>query len=128
MADELTALGDWISSVSEGSYQKAPDYDRPEILAWATGLRDMSDEDFITECANRILDSAIMNGSRLNGWGAHARADICADEADRRHREAGHTLDCRGETLYGRGHRRALQSQGHKPQPPASCTCTKRER
>lgn len=113
-----------ISSVSMDSYRRAPKSDQPKILEWVVELRQMSDERFITECASKILDSAIMNrSSRMNGWGSHARADICADEGDRRHQLAGHEEECRGATLYMKGYNAARQSQRHSKQPLAPCTC-----
>lgn len=113
----------YISDVSMRNYRRSPDWDKSKILAWAAGLPEMSDADFVTECASRILDSAIMNRFRGNSWGTHARADICADESGRRHQAAGHTPDCRGENLYSKGHNAALKSQGHAPASPAPCTC-----
>ncbi|MFE0472694.1 hypothetical protein ACFW2V_13865 [Streptomyces sp. NPDC058947] len=112
-----------ISSSSMGAYRRAPSYDQPQILEWVSELREMSDEAFVVECASRILDSAIMNGYRGNAWGAHARADICHDEAQRRHEKAGHDASCRGDTLYSEGHNKALTSQGHKTNPVSPCTC-----
>lgn len=114
-----------VSAASMNSYRAAPEYDKPKILEWVATLRQMPDEDFVSECASKILDSAIMNGFRGNAWGHHARADICGDEADRRHRLAGHGAECRGSTLYSEGYNAALKSQGHPIQPPTPCTCGK---
>jgi hypothetical protein len=116
-----------ISKVSMESYRRAADWDKPKILEWVPKLQEMSDEDFVTECTLRILDSAIMNGRR-DAWGTHARADICADEAMRRHRAAGHDDECRGENLYSEGYNQALKSQGHAVQPPTPCTCGHKEK
>lgn len=122
--EELEA---YVSPSSINAYRKAPESDQPRILEWVADLRRMSDEDFAAECASKILDSAIMNRfPRTNGWGTHARADICADEADRRHRIAGHDPDCRGANLYAKGYNRALRSQGHQVEPTNPCTCGRR--
>lgn len=113
-----------ISAVSMNGYRRAPKSDQPKILEWVAELRQMSDEEFVTECASKILDSAIMNGfPRINGWGSHARADICADEGDRRHQLAGHDADCRGATLYSEGCNAARRNQGHSSEPLNPCTC-----
>lgn len=85
----------------------------------------MSDSDFVIECASKILDSAIMNGSRHNASGTHAQADICHDEAKRRHQLAGHDAECRGSDLYTKGHNEAMRSQGHAVRPLTPCTCGK---
>lgn len=112
-----------ISPVSMREFRQAPDWEREDILRWVPQLRRMSDADFVDECAHRILDSALLGNFRGNAWGAHARADICADEASRRHQEAGHAPDCQGSTLYTEGHNKALVSQGYAPGPKAPCTC-----
>jgi hypothetical protein len=113
-----------VSTVSMNGYRRAPKSDQPKILEWVAGLRQMPDRDFVAECASKILDSAIMNRfPRINGWGTHARADICADEADRRHQLAGHDADCRGATLYSEGYNAARRSQGHPAEPLNPCTC-----
>lgn len=112
-----------VSAVSMNGYRRAPKSEQPKILEWVAHLRQMPDRDFVTECASKILDSAIMNGYRGNAWGVHARADICADEADRRHQLAGHDADCRGATLYSEGYNVARQSQRHSRQPLSPCTC-----
>jgi hypothetical protein len=64
-----------------------------------------------------------MNGFRGNAWGEHARADICADEGQRRHRKAGHDASCRGDTLYIKGYNQVLREQRHQPGPDNPCTC-----
>lgn len=122
-------LESFVSTVSMNGYRQAPKSDQPKILEWVAELQQMSDKDFVTECASKILDSAIMNRfSRINGWGAHARADICADEADRRHQLAGHSVDCRGATLYSEGYNAARQSQGYPREPLSPCTCNLKEK
>lgn len=118
--EELEAI---VSSVSMNNYRRAPNWDKLKILEWVPLLQRMPDEEFVIECAVKILDSVIVTGYRGNGWGTHARADICADEADRRHQAAGHAPECRGTTLYGQGHNAAMKNQGHTPQPPVPCTC-----
>lgn len=112
-----------ISSVAMDWYRRSPDEDRVKILEWVPKLREMTDEDFIIECSSRILDSAIMNRFPSMASGSHARADICADEGDRRHQLAGHASDCRGATLYSKGYNAARQSQRHAKKPLAPCTC-----
>lgn len=112
-----------ISSSSMGAYRRASSDERLKILEWVPELRQMSDKAFVIECTSRILDSALMNGYRGNAWGTHARADICYDEAQRRHEEAGHDASCRGDTLYTEGHNKALTSQDHKAKPVSPCTC-----
>lgn len=113
-----------VSTVSMGSYRRAPGWDQPKILEWVPRLRQMPDEEFVLECSSKILDSAIMN--RFKGdaaWGSHARADICVDEAQRRHQTAGHAADCRGDNLYSKAMNQVRKSQGHAPNPPVPCTC-----
>jgi hypothetical protein len=117
-----------VSAVSMIGYRRASSQDKAKILAWVPLLQEMPDEEFVMECAGRILDSAIMNGYRGNAWSTHARADICADEASRRHQAAGHSPDCRGATLYSQGYSVAMKNQGHSPQPPAPCTCGREEK
>lgn len=124
--DELKSLDtlmSFASSVSVNGFNRAPLRDRIKILRWVTTLQEMSDEHFVIECTSRILDSAIMNRFRGNASGIHARADICDDEAKRRHQLAGHTADCRGADLYARGYNQALRSQGHPVQSLMPCTC-----
>jgi len=118
----------FVSSVSMGAYRRTPEWDQPKILEWAAKLQDMPDDEFLNECSQKILDSAIMNRFSMDSaWGAHARADICADEARRRHEAAGHTSSCRGDTIYTEGLRRAYRSQGHAAPKVHPCTCGKGE-
>jgi hypothetical protein len=118
--EELEAA---IDSVSMGYYRRASEHDKAKIRSWLPGLQAMSDKDFVVEAASRILDSAIMNGYRGNASGIHAMADICQDEAARRHQAAGHAADCRGSDLYSRAYNLARTNQGHKATFLAPCTC-----
>lgn len=116
-------LADLIGPVSLGYFRRAPDWDKPKILAWVPQLRAMTDKDFVAQCSLSILDSAIVERFQGNHWGTHARADICHDEAKRRHQLAGHDGDCRGSDLYVKGYNRARQGQGHSTEEPTPCTC-----
>lgn len=116
-------LKSFVHPSSMRTYQRTSASEQARILKWVPRLQQMSDSDFVIECASRVIDSAIMNRFRGNAWGIHARADICDDEAKRRHQLAGHDTDCRGSNLYTRGHNEALRSQRHAVRPLISCTC-----
>lgn len=121
-------LADFISPVSLGYFQRATPSDKAKILAWIPELRAMSDRDFIVECSSAILESAVAGRFRVGNYsGTHARADICHDEAKRRHQADGHGAECRGDTLYVKGYNRALKDQGHATDEPRPCTCGRQQ-
>jgi len=117
-------LKDFLGPVGFREYEQAPDYDKPKIQEWADKVAAMNDRDFILETASKILDDAIMgNRSQGNNYGFYARTTGCFQEAKRRHLKAGHTEECRGDTLYAKGHRKAMISQRHTPSDPYPCDC-----
>jgi hypothetical protein len=121
-------LKEFLGPVGYSEYEKAPDWDRPKIVTWCQEVAAMSDAEFTMETSSRILDDAIMTRSRGNNYGFYARTTGCYQEAKRRHVKAGHTEECRGETLYSVGHGRAMRSQGHTPSEPYLCDCGKGEK
>ncbi|MEV5279640.1 hypothetical protein ACFYMW_25240 [Streptomyces sp. NPDC006692] len=106
-------------------YRNAEDWDQAKIRQWAARLQSMPDSEFVSECASKVLDSALVMSFKGNWEGTHARASACWHEAARRHRAAGHDSFCHGDTLYSDGHNRAVVSQGHSPSPVSACTCEK---
>ncbi|MBD3004646.1 hypothetical protein [Streptomyces sp. 5-10] len=119
--DQLAGL---LGPVGIREYQQAPDYDKPKIREWLAGLSEMPDSDLIVETASHILDDAIMRSfPRQNSYGIGCRVTACYEEAKRRHVAAGHDKECRGETLYSKGHAHAMRNQGHNPGERAVCTC-----
>lgn len=105
-------------------YRQAPDYAQARVRAWASKLQGLTDEEFVSECAGRILDSAL--AMRWSGpqWEAdHAMASACHTESKRRWAAAGHGEDCTGDSLYIEGYNRAYRSQGYTPRAWGACTC-----
>lgn len=119
--DELKEI---LGKVGMAEFTKAPDSDKPKIRAWAARLAGMSDAELVSETASHILDAAILESfPRQNPYGVGCRVTACYQEARRRHVAAGHSEECRGETLYGKAHASAMRSQKHKPGKPSACTC-----
>lgn len=115
----------FLGPTGTAEYRGAPEWDQPMIRKWIPELQGMSDEDFVAECASKILDSAMVGSKGFKGnWeGVHARATACYREAKRRHEGAGHAPSCSASTLYSQGMNRARKSQGHAPESLYPCTC-----
>jgi len=128
-------LEEIIGPFAMKEYQRAPEQVKEALRIWAKTLRDLSDTQFVDECAEAVL-SATRAEAEQRVYGSHptrrdelaadyASADICYHEAKRRHQEAGHDPSCRGDTLYSAGFNRAYASQGFEPSDPIPCTCNK---
>jgi rhodanese-related sulfurtransferase len=124
-----TELESILGPVAIMDYRKAPDYDKPKIAQWVAGLAEIPDADFISETAGHILDAAISaQFPRQNSYGIDCRVTACYEEAKRRHVAAGHSEDCRGETLYITAYARAVRDQGYDPGESPACTCGAKEK
>lgn len=118
-----TELRDIVGPVAFGEYEGASDYYKPNLMAWASELRTLSDDEFMHETVSAIYGSALVNSWRGNWEHEHFKASACHTEAKRRHVAAGHSEDCRGETAYGRAHTQLMRDHGYTPQPHVDCTC-----
>lgn len=100
--------------VAEGEYDRAADAHKPGLTSWLNRLHTLDDDEFRAEAASAIL------------WEhEHCKATAAYAEAVARHRAAGHTDDCTGDTLYSVAFAEAWCSQGHSRDayPPKPCTC-----
>lgn len=117
-----------VGPVGAKEYEDAEDYYKDDLAAYARGLADRSDADFLGESVAAICEAAMTNSWRGNWKHVDFKATACYYEAKRRHQAAGHAKDCRGETIYSRAHARAMRQNGHIPMPPTDCTCGAGER
>lgn len=122
MAD-IQSIADIVGPVAVREFNNAADHYKPGLLVWARDLPTLTDEQFLTECSHAIYDSALVGRFRGNWDHEHFKASACHSEAKRRHVAAGHASDCRGSTLYGQAHARAMREAGHKPPALTGCTC-----
>jgi hypothetical protein len=115
-----------IGPVAASEFYAAPEYAKPELLAWINKLTTLSDGDFIVEATMAIHGSAMAQNYRGNHEDAHCRASACSFESRRRHGAAGHTRNCNGSTLYCSASANVWVSQGYpSAYPPRDCTCGK---
>lgn len=126
MAEQLstwTGLAALVGLVAAGEYDAAKDVYKPRLLEWARSLAAMDDGEFARETRSAIYESALC--SRFgSGWDhEHFKASACYHESERRHHAAGHSEDCRGETIYSRAHSRLMREHGHTPTEPGQCRC-----
>lgn len=124
----MEELREVVGLVAFGEYEGARDFRKPELLEWASRLRDLSDDEFMGETLSAIHGSALVNSWRGNWEHEHFKASACHTEAKRRHVAAGHSDGCRGDTIYGRAHARLMRDHGYTPQPHLDCTCGFKER
>lgn len=118
---ELEAL---IGQVALQELEAAKPIYTESLIAWARTLSSLTDDELVNECESTIFESALAQSFRGNWEHAHCKASACYTEARRRHVATGHSEDCRGDTLYSRGYRRVVISQGHTPPSFVACTCT----
>jgi hypothetical protein len=123
MAITDSELADILGPVGIHEYENSPDWAKPKLRDWAESLAGMSDDNFLSEAASAIHGSALLQSFRSNYEHEHCKATACFKEAQRRHRAAGHTDDCHGDTLYSRAHASVMRSQGHTPSEPLLCSC-----
>lgn len=118
-------LRDILGPVGYREYEEAQDWAKPKLQEWARTLRDLSDDDFRGEAASAIHGSALTNSWRGNWNHEDCKASAAHHEANRRHRAAGHSDDCRGDTIYDRAFAQVWRSQGHSASayPVKPCTC-----
>lgn len=118
-------LADILGIVGIREYESAPAWAQAKVEMWAAKLRTRDDDDFMWEAASCIHASALANSFRGNWEAEHAKASACHHEAKRRHLAAGHTKDCRGDTLYSRAFVEAWAGQGYSRSayPPEPCDC-----
>jgi hypothetical protein len=111
--------------IAEQEYDRAGDAHKPTLAAWLDKLPTLSDADFSDEAASAIHGSALVNSFRGNWEHEHCKASAAHNEAQRRHKAAGHTEDCRGDTIYSRAFAQVWREQGHAPSayPPKPCDC-----
>ncbi|MEO3788552.1 hypothetical protein ABGB12_34945 [Actinocorallia sp. B10E7] len=114
-ASTETDLVSLVGPVAVTEFEASSDCYKPGLLEWGHELRDLADAEFETEASSAIYDSALVNSFRGNWNHEHFKATACRHEAQRRHVEAGHATDCRGETIYGRAHSRLMRDHGYIP-------------
>lgn len=113
-----------FSNVAAREFQAAKTCRQGELLDWSRQLRVCSDGDLKDKAESAIYTSALMASFRGNYEHEHAKATMCYDEAIRRHREKGHSTECRGRTLYEIAHHNVMRQEGHSPGPLSQvCTC-----
>lgn len=123
---EITSalIADIVGPVAAQEFDNAKDTYKPGLLDWARKLRDLSDDEFHQECVSAIYDSALGSNFRGNWEHEHFKASACFHESERRHHEvAGHSKDCRGDTLYAKAHRQLMREHHYETHPPADCNC-----
>lgn len=116
-------LIDLIGVVGIGEYKGAAEWALPKLDAWIGGLRDLTDEEFGTECQAAIYESALCNRFRGNYEHIHCMATACFHESRRRHMAAGHDRDCNGPSLYSRAHATVMRDHGYTPTADGTCDC-----
>ncbi len=122
---QITNPASRYGPVAEGEFEGAADAHRPALTAWLEALPSLSDEDFLDVATSAIYDSALVQRFRGNWEHDHCKASAAYAEAQQRHRAAGHTEHCTGDTLYSRAFLRAWRSAGNDPNayPPRTCDC-----
>lgn len=111
--------------VAESEFEQAADGHKESLTVWLDALHGLPDDEFLDQAASAIHGSALTNSWRGNWAHEDCRASAAHHEARRRHRAAGHTEDCTGDTLYSVAFARVWRSQGHSPDayPPRPCDC-----
>jgi hypothetical protein len=111
--------------VAEQEFAGTAEHHKADLANWLTILPGLDPQNFLTWAARAIHDSAQVSSWRGNWEHEHCKATAAYADANRRHREAGHTEDCTGDTLYSRAFARAWRDAGHRPSayPPRPCDC-----
>jgi hypothetical protein len=116
-------LEEIIGRMALREYDDARDYARPDLMAWAAGLRDLTDKDLGDEVTSATADAAFANS---RGWWwdpSWCKTSACSFEARRRYLLAGHAENCGGDDLYQKNYRRAMRNAGYNPGPVSPCDC-----
>lgn len=110
---------------AEREFVSAADAHKPALTLWLNDLPLLDDDLFAEAASSAIHGSALVNSFRGNWEHEHCKASAAYVEAERRHREAGHTGDCTGDTIYSRAFAQVWRGQGHDPSayPPRPCDC-----
>lgn len=116
-------IADIVGPVAMTDLRDVEEHHKPALIRWAKSLPGLADTAFLDECTRAIYNAAVANSFRAYRDPAHFKASACGYEAKRRHAAAGHSKDCRGDTLYGQGYARAMRQAGHTPSEPSDCTC-----
>lgn len=113
--------------IAEREFDSAKDCHKPDLTKWLDALSDLSDDEFFWQAASAIHGSALVNSFRGNWDHEHCKASAAHSESERRHRAAGHSEDCTGDTIYSRAFAQVWREQGHSPSayPPRPCDCGK---
>ncbi len=113
--------------VAEGEFASAKDCHKPDLAKWLDELHTLSDYDFFWQAAGAIHGSALVNSFRGNWDHEHCKASAAHNESERRHRAAGHSEDCTGDTIYSKAFAHVWREQGHSRDayPPRPCDCGK---
>jgi hypothetical protein len=127
MPDLTRAIADIVGRAAMTDFNDVEEHHKPALIRWATSLPGLADAVFLDECTRTIYDAAVADSFRAYRDPAHFKASACGYEAKRRHAAAGHSKDCRGDTLYAKGYARAMRQAGHTPPEPSDCTCGAKE-
>jgi hypothetical protein len=111
--------------VATNEFNTTAEAHKPKLAAWLDALPHLSDEDFFWQAKIAIHGSALVNSWRGNWEHEHCKATAAHAEANRRHRDAGHSPRCTGDTIYSRAFTQVWQEQGHPASayPPRPCDC-----
>jgi hypothetical protein len=111
--------------VAEREFDSAKDCHKPALTAWLEALPTLSDDDFFAATASAIHGSALANSFRGNWNHEYCKASAAHDEAERRHRAAGHSDNCNGDSIYSKAFAQVWRAQGHSrsayPHRPCNC-------
>lgn len=109
--------------VAEREFEGAADYEKQRLTEWLEKLLTLDDDEFFREAQSAIYHSAQVASWRGNWEAEHCRGTAVYADAKRRHREAGHAEDCRGETLYGKAHSKLMREHRYTPTASGECHC-----
>lgn len=120
----LEQFAETYGRVAEREFNNSIPAEQGQLLELGTALLAMDNREFTLFAEGAILDDARMQ--RFRGMEhVHCRSTMAFVEATRRVRAAGHTEDCRVDSLYARAFARAARSAGHDHmvEEPKACTC-----
>lgn len=126
MSEDLTKFAELVGPVGMTEYEGSPDWAKADLLTWALGLPELSDTDLHAETESAIYESALTQRFRGNWNHVDFKVTACYREAKRRHLAAGHTKDCRADTIYGEAYNALAKRLGFG-YSEYGCTCKEDE-
>lgn len=116
-------LKDFLGPVAWEKYGRISELEKGRVQKWCAEVAAMSDAELVRATASQVTGEAVLSSRGVYSTYDDILTTVCYQESGRRHVKAGHTEECRGDTLYSKGHSRAVREAGFTASDPYPCDC-----